>query len=101
MQKKLTINLDDKLLKYALKYFGFNETQQDYSKLVEKVFMYYLKPQLDFNNKKSDDKIDDLLYEPDFDIDIIEQEYNFDLLSVEGKWPGSETVEELLEKINK
>lgn len=75
MQKKLTINLDSELLSYTAQCFGYQDTQTDYSELIEKVLVYFLKPQLDFKSVHTEDKkIQELLIEPVIDIDTIEKE---------------------------
>ena len=104
MQKKLTINLDSELLNYTAKYFGYQNTKTNYSKLIEKTLLYFLKPQFDLYDKsinEIDTNIQELIKEPNIDIDLIEKNYNFDLSSVEGKWPGDEPVEVLINMLNK
>ena len=104
MQKRLTIDLDSELLNYTAKCFGYQNTQTNYSELVEKVLVYFLKPQFDLKQNlisQTDKKIQELIKEPKIDIETIEKNYNFDLSSVEGKWPGDESVELLINMLNK
>ena len=99
MQKKLTINLDSELMNYTAKSFGYKNDEANYSDLVEKVLLYFLKPQFELNKNLAAEpgkNIQELLEEPEFDINTIEEDYSFDLSTVEGKWPGNEPIELLL-----
>jgi hypothetical protein len=102
MEKRLTINIDSKLLDYTAQFFGVKNTQTNYSKIIEKALLHFLKPQFEINrnlNYEIDNKIQSLVAEPVIDIDAIEKDYDFDLSSVEGKWPGDEPIELLLEML--
>ena len=102
MEKRLTINIDSKLLEYTANFFGFKNTQTNYSKIVEKALLHFLKPQFEINRNldyEIENNIQSLVAEPIIDIDTIEKDYHFDLSSVEGKWPGDEPVELLMEML--
>ena len=104
MQKRLTINLDSDLLDYTAQCFGYQNTKTNYSKLVEKALLYFLKPQFNlYQNSVNelDKNIQELLTEPKIDIDTIGKNYNFDLSLVEGKWPSDEPVELLINMLKK
>ena len=102
--QRLTINLDSELLNYTAQCFGYQNTQANYSELVEKVLLYFLRPQFDLKQNsvnQIDKNIQELLKEPEIAIETIERNYDFDLSSVEGKWPGDEPVELLINMLNK
>ena len=104
MEKRLIINLDSELLDYTAQCFGFKNTQTNYSELVEKALLYFLKPQFMINKYSISDidkNVQELLTEPDVDIEKIEKDYHFDLSAVEGKWPGDEPIGLLLEMLKK
>ena len=78
MQKRLTINLDSNLLNYTAQCFGYQNIQTNYSELVEKVLLYFLKPKFDLNQKSVsviDKKIHEILIEPKIDIDTISKRF--------------------------
>ncbi len=104
MGKSISINLDSKLLDYTAQFFGYKNTQTNYSEIVEKALLYFLKPQFNSTQNtitKIDKNIQDLLDEPKIDIDTIEKDYSFDLSAVEGKWPGDEPISLLIGMLNK
>ncbi len=97
------VNIDSKLLDYAARFFGFKNTQANYSRIVEKALTYFLKPQFETNqnlNYETDNKIQGIVSEPIIDIETIDKDYHFELSSVEGKWPGDEPIGLLLEMLN-
>lgn len=103
MRKNLNINIDNDLLNYTANCFDYQD-KTDYSKLIEQALWYFLKPQLSHIQKQTstdNKKIQELLVEPIIDINTIEKNYNFELSSVEGKWPGDENIEQLIEILNK
>ncbi len=102
MHRIVTINVDEDLLALTADSFGF-QNRTNYSQLVEQVLLYFLKPQIKY--KKSiefvDKEIEELLVEPLMDIVTIEKDYSFDLEAIEGKWPGNESVEQLIQMLSK
>ncbi len=46
MQKKIIISLDSELLNYTAEHFGYKNNNPNYSELVEKALLYFMKPQL-------------------------------------------------------
>ena len=103
MEKRLTIKIDSRLLDYTARFFGFQNTRSNYSGIVEKALTYFLKPQFETNqdlNYKIENRIQGIVAEPIIDIDTIEKDYDFDLSSVEGKWPGDEPIGLLLDLLN-
>jgi hypothetical protein len=102
MRKTLTIDIDEDLLIYTANCFGYQENM-NYSQLIEQALFYFLKPQISNKSPKSfiEKEIEDLLIEPQIDINTIEKDYNFNLASIEGKWPGDEPVEQLVKMLSK
>ena len=102
MRKILTINIDEDLLAYTANCFGYQENM-NYSQIIEKALFYFLKPQISLKSPINyiNTEIEDLLIEPIIDIETIERGYNFNLASIEGKWPGEEPVEQLVEMLGK
>ena len=73
-----------------------------YLTLISRVMVLFLKPQLEIVKPViSDTIIEKLQREQDININEIEKKYKFDISQVEGKWPGDEPVEQLLEMLNK
>ena len=102
MRKTLTINIDEKLLSYTANCFGYIENS-NYSQLIEQALVYFLRPQITYKYlaNNMDREIEELLVEPQIDINTIEKDYNFDLASIEGKWPGDEPIEQLILMLSK
>lgn len=101
MRKTLTINIDEDLLTYTANCFNYHENI-DYSQLIERVLFYFLNPQTSnkLPNSIIDKEIDSLLREPQIDINTIEKDYSFNFTSVEGKWPGDESIEKLIQMLS-
>lgn len=94
MKKKFTLNLDSELLSSTAKQFGY-KNNKDYSELVKGVFLYFIQSNQHKNKKTAVQlKINNLLKEPN-NKTVIEN-YNFNIGSVEGKLPGDEIVEQLI-----
>ena len=51
MQKRITISIDSKLLDYTAEHFGYKNTNENYSELVEKALLYIVKPQFYFSQQ--------------------------------------------------
>lgn len=103
MRRTLKIDIDEELLNLTANCFGYSD-KINYSKLIEQALLYFLKPQINYSQTPhyaENKKIQELLIEPIFDIDTIENDYHFDLASVEGKWPGNESVEQLIGMLSK
>ena len=102
MLNKLTIELDNKLLFHTAQYFGYKNKQTNYSELFEKLMLYFLNNQALLEKKRISDiekNISELLIEPEINIKTIENNTNFELSSVEGQWPGDESLDLLLNMI--
>ena len=101
LQMKIEINIDDDLLKNTAQYFNLEPKKENYSKLIEEALHNYTKQRLNkLKNIDSDDWLYSLLEEPVININTIDHNYNFELSSVEGSWPGDEPVEYLISLLN-
>ncbi len=99
----IKININKELLWITAKYFGY-ENHEDYSKLIEQSLKSHLKPHLGANQTSVFEEylsLTDLQQEPEIDINAIEKNYNFNIHSVEGKWPGKESIEQLMSMLSK
>lgn len=101
MKTSVTINIDNDLLMNVASLFGEQQTE-DYSKVIENALLYFLRPQLVYVNKQTvDDKIELLQQEPTINIEDLQNNYTFKISDIEGKWPGDESIEELVKLLSK